>query len=68
MLHAEISAIIGVGYKDLKNCTAYVYREDKLGNLALAKPCDGCMMALKLAGISKVFYTADKKYENLVLK
>lgn len=58
-LHAEISAILGVSYRDLKGCTVYVYRETKDGKPAMAKPCQVCEQALKNVGIKKVYFSVD---------
>ena len=58
-LHAEISALIGLSYEDLRYCVAYVYRETKDGKTALARPCPSCERALKLAGIRGVYYTTN---------
>lgn len=59
MLHAEMSALLGNSYEDLRGCEAYVYRECKNGKKAMAKPCPACEQALKLAGIKKVYFTVD---------
>jgi len=66
-LHAELHAIIGTNYEDLKGCTAYIYRETKDGKLANAKPCPMCEEALRLSGIKKVFYTHETGYKFLKL-
>lgn len=63
MLHAEISAIIGSSYQDLNGCDAYVYRERRDGKLGMSKPCAGCELALKLAGIRKVYYTSEEGFK-----
>lgn len=60
MLHAEISALFSA--QDAEDCIAYVYRETKTGIRALAKPCEGCHKALKLAGVKTVYYTSDNSY------
>lgn len=62
-LHAEVSALLDNKFADLKGCTAYVYREDKAGQPAIAKPCPSCMQALKLAGIKKVWYSDNGGYK-----
>lgn len=56
-LHAEVHALIGLPRDFTKGCNAYVYRETKDGKRANSKPCESCQMALKLAGIKKVYYT-----------
>jgi len=62
-LHAEIDAIIGLDFKDLYGSVIYVYREDKLGRLALSKPCESCMEAIKASGIKYLCYTIDNGYK-----
>ena len=57
MIHAELAAILDNRFADLKGTTAYIYREDRHGNAALAKPCPSCMETLRLAGIKKVVYS-----------
>jgi len=66
MLHAEIHALLGCTYDELKGCVAYVYRETKNGQPAMSKPCTTCEIALKLAGIEKVYYTSDEGYKEQV--
>lgn len=56
--HAEMSAIFRIKSKSiLKACTMVVYREDKMGNIALAKPCAVCECMIKDYGIKKVIYS-----------
>lgn len=61
MLHAEIDTILNaVKHKyDLEGATIYIYRETKDGNFAMAKPCDGCMIAIRKMKIAKVVYTTN---------
>lgn len=63
MLHAEISALIGIGRADLKGCVAYVYRENRYNKPSNARPCEACMQALTLSGIKKVYYSYDGTYK-----
>lgn len=58
-LHAEVHSLIGLAYNELKGCHAYVYRERKDGTPALSKPCPSCHMALKEAGIKKIYYSTN---------
>lgn len=58
-LHAELDALIGLSYDQLKHCTAYVYREYKTGGMAMSKPCGMCEHALRMSGIKDVFYTVE---------
>lgn len=57
-LHAEVSALLGMSYEDLKGCDAYIYRETKLATLGEARPCSACFNALKIAGIKKIHYSS----------
>lgn len=61
-LHAEISALIGLEFEKTKGCTAYIYREDKSGNPAMSRPCEACFLALKLAGIKRIFYSIHNNF------
>lgn len=60
-LHAEISAIIK-SKEDLTGCTIYVYRETKLGNLGMARPCPSCLSAIQEAGIKRICYSTENGY------
>lgn len=62
MLHAEVVALLSTPYEETKGCTAYIYRTTKNGVLAMAKPCEGCELALKLAGIKKVIYSNENNW------
>lgn len=62
-LHAEVCALLSVINKiDLSDATLYIYREDKRGNLALCRPCKGCMSLIKACGIKKIYYTTSDGY------
>ena len=60
-LHAEIDAIRAFvktyGSESLKNCDMYVARVLKSGETALAKPCDGCKMAIATFELNDVHWT-----------
>ena len=68
-LHAEIDAINKalklLSKEQLSKCDLYVLRvkrENGCGSAwirGLAKPCDGCMKAIKQYKIKKVYYTKD---------
>lgn len=68
MLHAEISALLGISYEDLDGCDVYIYREHKNSIRAMAKPCSACEQALKMAGIKRVFFTIEDDYGCLDLR
>lgn len=59
-IHAERNACRKVTKDKLKGCYIFVYRELSNGELALAKPCDGCMELIIDMGIKRVYYTSDK--------
>lgn len=56
-LHAEIGALV-------KSCTKaesiMVVRSTRRGLTRCAKPCDICMMALRQAGVMKIYYSDDE--------
>ena len=60
--HAEISCLDKLKHGDYSLAKIYVYRETKSGELALARPCEICTMALKHYGIKSVFYTTKEGY------
>ena len=63
MLHAEVAALLPVINKfDLSQAVIYVYRENKLGELAMCRPCKGCMSFIKACGIRKIYYTTYDGY------
>lgn len=57
MLHAEIDALLGNSLNELKGSVAYVFRADKHGLEAMAKPCIECEKALREVGVCQVYYT-----------
>lgn len=67
-LHAEMHALIGLSLEETKGATAYVYREYKDGSLAMSRPCDPCMLALKTAGIKRVCYTDSDGYKTTLVE
>ena len=63
MLHAEVAALLPVINKfDLSEAVVYIYRENKLGQLAMCRPCKGCMSFIKACGIKKIYYTTYDGY------
>lgn len=56
-LHAEIQAIKTSGKDKIKGSSIFVYRENKNGRLALAKPCGDCMKKITDFGIKIIFFT-----------
>jgi deoxycytidylate deaminase len=65
-LHAEICAIIKTK-EDLTGCTIYVYRETKLGNLGMARPCPTCLAAIQEVGIKKICYSTENGYKQEII-
>lgn len=55
-IHAEVHAIL-MAKVPLEGCSLYVYRETKDGVPAMSKPCASCEEFIKLAGITKVYYS-----------
>ena len=63
MLHAEVAALLPVVNKvDLTGATIYVYRENMLGDIAMCRPCKGCMSFIRACGIKKIYYTTPDGY------
>jgi len=54
-IHAEVDALRNAG--ETSGAKLFVARVTKGGNLALAKPCNRCMKAIKEHGIKRVYYT-----------
>lgn len=63
-VHAETSAIIPLLKTniDYSRATLYTYRENKVGALAMSRPCPRCMKLIKQLGITKIKYTTDNGY------
>lgn len=59
-IHAEAAAIISSGKDIMKGATVFVYRENKKGRPALARPCINCMKLLQEFGVKKIFYTTNE--------
>lgn len=58
-LHAEASAIVNAGFREIRGCDIYVYRENKNGEMAISKPCIYCQDLIKRSGIRRVIYTTE---------
>lgn len=63
-LHAELMCLLNI--KDLNidfaKVKIFIYREDKNGRLALSRPCEACMRAIKDLGIKEINYTIYQGY------
>ena len=58
-VHAEEMATCGIPKCILSQCTIYVVRITKNGELAFSKPCDKrCALVLCRIGAKKIFYSA----------
>lgn len=68
-LHAEMMCLLCI--KDLNvdfsKVKLYIYREDKNSHLALSKPCNACMRAIKDLGIKEINYTNYNGYVKVAL-
>lgn len=69
-IHSELSAILRFPDRpvELKQCTLYNIRVNKVGQILLSRPCKNCQRLLLDFGIAKVFYSNEFGYcEELVL-
>lgn len=53
---------------DFSKIKLYVYREDLNDNLAICRPCNACMKAIKDLGIKTIYYTTNEGYVKESLK
>lgn len=62
--HAEIDALLPLIHQkiDLTRATLYVFRRNKLNQLAIARPCPRCMSIIKSCGIKRIKYTTQDGY------
>lgn len=58
-LHAETAALIPLMKRryDFSGTTLYVFRKNRNGELAMARPCPRCMEVIKHCGIRKIKYS-----------
>ena len=63
-IHSEVAALSKIKYLDIdfNKVHVYVYRELKNGKLALARPCQACVAAIKSLGIRNIHYTTADGY------
>ena len=68
-LHAEIAALNSISYPvglqvDWEKIKVYIYRicPGKKRGHGLARPCEGCMRALKDLGIRHIYYTGEESF------
>lgn len=62
-IHAELDSLIKA--KGKKIHTVIVCRHDRNKVLAIAKPCESCMLALKDYGVEEVYYSTSSGFEHL---
>ena len=62
--HAEIGALKRIRWLDIdfSRVYLYIYREDKAGHMAMARPCASCMAYIKELDIHHVCYTTPNGY------
>ena len=67
-LHAEMNALIHASNRNLSGMSIYVYRETRDHHLAMCRPCNACMEALRERGIKKIYYTTQDGFceENII--
>lgn len=56
-IHAEFDCLNKIGLEKAKNCTIFVVRITKGGNLAMARPCEHCLNLINKYKIKVVYYT-----------
>jgi deoxycytidylate deaminase len=57
-MHSELHALGRGRHRNMKGATAFVMaRARKSGNITFGRPCLCCSIALKSAGVEKVFYS-----------
>lgn len=68
-LHAEMMVISKIIHLDINfnKVKLYIYRKDLNNNLALCKPCEACIRAIKDLGIKEIYYTTNNGYINEVI-
>ena len=68
--HAEIDALLPLikNKCDLTSAILYIFRRDKNGKIAIARPCPRCMSIIKQQRIKRLEYTTNDGYVSEVLK
>lgn len=57
--HAEVHCILGLTKQQTAGADMFVCRINRRGDFRMSKPCMMCHIALKNAGIKRVFYTTN---------
>ena len=55
--HAEFSAIKGINKEQLEGASILVFREQRDGTMANARPCASCLKLIINSGIKKIYFT-----------
>ena len=58
-LHAEQAALLNLDWNKLKGFSILVYRINRNGAIAMAKPCEMCQKLIKYVGIKNIYYTTN---------
>ena len=59
-VHAEMNAILNSDCENLIGATIFVFRADRNGFPAIARPCEDCLKTLKKYGIKKMTYSINE--------
>ena len=67
--HAEIAALAKIKYLDIdmSKIKVYVYRETRDGHVAIARPCNACIAAIRQMGIKHILYTTNDGFAHETL-
>lgn len=60
-VHAEFMAAMNANC-DVEGATAYIFRQQKSGKWAIAKPCSSCWKFLMELGVTEVVYSFEGTY------
>lgn len=55
--HSELSCILNFSGKEIRDYYMINFRFDKMGQLAMSKPCKGCQKLLKYYCVGKTIYS-----------
>lgn len=66
--HAEFACIKQLSLEQLRGSTILVYREQRDGTLANARPCESCLKLIIQSGIKKIVFTNENRLETICLK
>jgi deoxycytidylate deaminase len=59
-IHAELSAIINAKRNDFTGCDIYVFRRNKINEVADSKPCTHCQILISSLNFRRVYYSSYK--------